>query len=245
MMSQHDRDGYLDLLSEVQHAIESGESATRETRQRLEGLAESIDTVNREAIVTAQMLMHASGVSVAIDGRWHRSTAFKYMRTPLGTDGSRIHPARYHGPLSAGALYITESASTAAAERRNSVHSEIFTTFPIDAKFHRILDLSTKEACMRAGVSQPLLGLEWQFIHDILGKLPYTQLIGDLARQNLFEGILYESVRVKGTRNLVIFPETMQVESYVSVVDTQHLLDAHGCEPDALSIRGVVPKIDD
>lgn len=43
---------------------------------------------------------------------------------------------------------------------------------------------------------------------------------------------------------MVIFPEAMQVESQISVIDSEVLLQEYGCAPEDLILTGSVPKID-
>lgn len=238
MMNEKDRNGYLGLLEEIEGAIKAGESMTRETKELFDYLAEKIESTTASVIETAKSLIPDAPAIKIENERWHRSSPLKFRQTPFGTQSSRLHAGRYNKPGSAGAIYITNSAEAAAAERKLAVREQAFYTFPLDANLNRILDLTTQKSCDQAGVNRILLGIEWQFVHDILEKSPYTQMIGDIARSNLFEGIQFESVRFKGARNIVLFPEVMQNSSFLRVHDPDGVFK--DCEPGSLVLEGII-----
>ncbi len=145
--------------------------------------------------------------------------------SPLSVLGSRGRSSRYHYKSDEhDCIYFTESETAALKECNRGIltPSPPGTIYWFELNLLNLLDLSSLEECNATGISYT--GItdkehEWRMINSILNTKSYSQEVGKLAYENGFEGVLYQSIKDNSAKNLVIFPQNMLKDSYVSILD--------------------------
>ncbi|RYE58791.1 MAG: RES domain-containing protein [Sphingobacteriales bacterium] len=237
---------YFGILAELQDAIGASTKGLGMAKVALKLLKEKVDNINLKLSARYDRIISTSSIevedaSVQLEGEWFRSVPLKFLRTPLGTDGSRLHPGRYHQQTSGGAIYFTDSAVNATAERQLKLNPEIFVTLPAKIKLTKVLDLTNPKVVESLVLDEHILRMEWRFMLDIVEATPLTHVIGDCARKHLYEAIKFNSVRTDGSFNIVIFPDALNVHSCIEVFDKDNAMNDIGAKPEDMKMQGIMP----
>jgi RES domain-containing protein len=229
---------YLEILNKLIEVI--GTDANGLDDPRITAAIQEFRTIAPKAAASAAE--RAAALSPRpFSGAFWRGVKVKYQNAPLGTDGSRLLSARYH-LKGRPALYLANTATTVVAELKLDLERITSTIVPIEVDLCRVLDLSDPSIRQDLRVEQNLLNLEWQLMSDIFEVPAFTQCFGEELREQLFEAIVYDSVREPGAKNLVVFPENLRVGSCIRVRDADQF---PGAEPKVLRIDGLLPRVVD
>lgn len=90
-------------------------------------------------------------------------------------------------------------------------------------KLHRLLNLTDRKVLKTLKVSRrSLLKQDWRKIQDAGGEA-LTQIIGSIAHDIGYEGILVPSAAAKSGTNLIYFPEKLLAKSQAEVLNSKLL----------------------
>jgi RES domain-containing protein len=141
-------------------------------------------------------------------------------RDPLSTDGSRLYGGRFNLP-GVPALYLAGAPAVAVAERLQLGEALLeFQRFnpcllvSVDVELQEVLDLTDRANRRKVGVTLVDLRADWRGAIEPTR----TQELGQCAREEGLEGVLYPSVLEPETVCLVVFPENRRGASRVEVV---------------------------
>lgn len=169
-----------------------------------------------------------------IEGYFYRTVNYKYSAYPLSTRGAELTGGRYNfkpnKSESISCFYCADYEHTAFTEKfyRLKIANQPrppHTTFGLEIKLSRLLDLRTLEFCQQAQIDRNAIDEPWEYYQDILRIPSYTQRIAMIAYSDGgIEGILYTSTKVKDATCIAIYPERMLSSSYIAVYDPNNEL---------------------
>jgi RES domain-containing protein len=127
---------------------------------------------------------------------------------PLDSSATRAAGGRYHPRWEYEALYCAQSEELGRAERLARGGPRGARVVPLDVRLERVLDLT-----------DPLLRTSLLVREaDLTGEdMALTQCLGRVTRDTGYEGLLVPSPL--GGVTLVLFPDRLRPQSYVSVVE--------------------------
>lgn len=174
------------------------------------------------------------GSIIPVKGYFYRTVSYRYSRKPLATRGAELTGGRYNFRPRQGksfpCLYCAEKDFTASTEKFYNLKTDNqplppHTVVCIEVSLCKILDLSTEEKCQIVGVNWQEINQSWEYYQDILSIAAYSQRVGEIVYQrNIAEGIIFNSTKVDGTKNLVIFVDKISAKSSVEVYDPRQEL---------------------
>jgi hypothetical protein len=151
----------------------------------------------------------------------YRSMRNKYMKSPLGIEGSILKESRYNrvGVPSQPTLYFSESPETTVKELTiNSYSNYQMVTFPSEIILKKVFDT---EKIDNKEIGKDLLKYEMAIFSLYLEVVPITWIMSDVLRDQGFEAIRYESVRDHGRYNLAVFPKNFSSGSSIKLVNPE------------------------
>jgi RES domain-containing protein len=167
----------------------------------------------------ARALERCLPLAVPWQGHVYRATSHEYAnrRDVVTGEGSRKAGARYTPRGAFRAIYgslLPETAlyETLAARRDRGLpdaQAMPLTFVALRLDLERVLDVTEGTVRQVLGISRSRLLAAWRS-DQARGREALTQALGRLARTAGFQGILYESARRVGGRNLVIFPDHLR-----------------------------------
>lgn len=151
-----------------------------------------------------------------------RNISFRYSSDPLSTAGNAYSNGRFHRKgVDNPTLYLAQNEHIAHAERRISglVPISPHLTFWTKVRLNNILDLSTATPNIFINEEEKhfCLNLPYRYFNDVLDIESFSQIFARKARDEGFEGVLYNSVRSEGLC-LAIFTDRLLKGSDVLIM---------------------------
>jgi RES domain-containing protein len=159
-------------------------------------------------------------LAITWSGDLFRATGQDYanQRDVLTGEGGRKAGGRYNARGSFRALYNAIDMETAMSEslaysRQQGIPDANvlpLTFVCVRASYLKVLNFTDGKVRQTLGISKERLLQPWRAEQEA-GREALTQAMGRLARASGFQAILYDSAQVRGGRNLVVFPDRVQV----------------------------------
>lgn len=93
------------------------------------------------------------------------------------------------------------------------------TIFSVNIELNNVLDLSNDNLLEKYKINKDLLHGDWEIFNDLLDTRSYGQAISFSVQELGFEGLLFESIKVPGMKNLVIFENNLRKRSLIKIID--------------------------
>ncbi len=225
---------------ELEQAREVGQSIIKSTYENISRILE-----NDHPFTTG---LNVNGFSRAVNRAFDTN--------PLSTKGSEIAHSRFHHlSNSTKCLFFASSSATALAEKLQYPEAEFLkglnkrihspkSIFCIEGNLTYLLDFRDMKAVSlfeELGLIYKLIyDPNWESICAKLGTVPiYSQILGKVAYDFGYEGIVYNSTKAPGY-NIVVFPDNMQINSYIKLVGDE--TDLHDIPLEFREIHGEMPS---
>ena len=170
-----------------------------------------------------------SAIIVNLEGYYYRSINYGFSKEPLSTKGAEITGGRYNFKPKTGTsfpcFYCADHEDTATTEKFYGLRlagkpRSPHTTFAVELKLSRMLDLRSEEFCHKAGVNWESINQDWRYNQDNLDTLSYTQMISMIAsKSGIIEGIIYTSTKKTEGICLAIYKDIMLSGSFLKLYD--------------------------
>jgi RES domain-containing protein len=178
---------------------------------------------------------------VSLKGTAYRSILNKYVsspqydNSPLSTKSSQTVGGRYNPPNQFGALYAADTPGNALVEtlamlKTNEgfigIKSSPRLVLSLEYQLSQVLDLFENTNQCVIGTDLDELKQSWRDV-NVEGRVAATQNLGmaiyDMGR---IEALKVPSAKIAGAYNLVVFPDRLTEDSFVSVYDEDRLITA-------------------
>lgn len=245
---------FYNLISSILSENAASDKYRRELEQARE-VGQSIVKSTYENISRILENDHPFMTTLNVNG-FARSVNREFDTAPLSAKGSEVAHSRFHH-LSHGVkcIFFASSSATALAEKLQYPEGEFLkglnkrihspkSIFCIEGELSYLLDFRSEKAMHQFEESGLIYKLiydqNWEALCAKLGVVPiYSQVLGKVAYDCGYEGILYNSTKAPGY-NVVVFPDNMQVNSHIKLVGNEN--DLHDIRVENLEIQGKMPS---
>ncbi len=173
-----------------------------------------------------------ASAAVTFEGVVYRACTPKYATESdlLTGEGSRLRGGRWN-PIGTALVYSTLTPEAAMAEAlahyRYSglpIEDSMPLTFAaVNVKLKRVLD--TRDGKVRQRFQIPMARLvlaDWR-LEVFAGREPLTQTIGRAVHATGWEGVIVPSAADRSGHNLLIFPDRLEGDSRITIVNSDKL----------------------
>lgn len=156
---------------------------------------------------------------IKLKSNWWRAVRKIYNDIPLSAEGSKFNNGRFNFKPDEPCLYFSEDNETTMKEVELSQTRLPTTIFSVNIELNNVLDLSNDNLLEKYKINKDLLHGDWEIFNDLLDTRSYGQAISFSVQELGFEGLLFESIKVPGMKNLVIFENNLRKRSLIKIID--------------------------